>query len=101
MIGSRAYASAGEGARELAMAQNGPATSAPSSAAARATIVLLTFYRRFISPALPRACRFYPTCSAYALEAVTRHGFLRGARMAAIRLCKCHPLHKGGFDPVK
>jgi putative membrane protein insertion efficiency factor len=90
-----------EGAWELAMVHDEPATSATPSVAARVAIALLGFYRRFISPALPRACRFYPTCSAYALEAVTRYGFLRGIRMAAIRLCKCHPLHKGGFDPVK
>jgi putative membrane protein insertion efficiency factor len=75
--------------------------SAPAGGAARVTIALLGFYRRFISPALPRACRFHPTCSAYALEAVTRYGFLRGIKMAAIRICKCHPLNKGGFDPVK
>ena len=88
------------GVLEDAMAQDVPAAARPS-AAARATIVLLGFYRRFISPALPRVCRFYPTCSAYALEAVSRYGVLRGLGMAAIRLGKCHPLHKGGFDPVK
>lgn len=71
------------------------------SVAARAALALIGFYRRFISPALPRMCRFHPSCSVYAQEAVTRYGFLRGAGMAAIRLCKCHPLHKGGFDPVK
>ena len=78
-----------------------PATPSPSSPPARVAIAVIGFYRRFISPALPRACRFYPSCSAYALEAVTRYGFLRGLKMAAIRLGKCHPLHKGGFDPVK
>jgi len=76
-------------------------TEVSPSAPARVVIAVLGFYRRFISPALPRACRFYPTCSAYALAAVTRYGFLRGMGLAAVRLSKCHPLHKGGFDPVK
>lgn len=57
-------------------------------------------YRRWISPALPARCRFYPSCSAYALEAVTRHGTLRGAGLTARRLLRCHPFHPGGFDPV-
>ena len=96
-----AAAHASEDAWEPERASGGPVVSARASGAARVTIALLGLYRRFISPALPRACRFHPTCSAYALEAVTRYGFLRGIRMAAIRLCKCHPLNKGGFDPVK
>ncbi|WP_442933531.1 membrane protein insertion efficiency factor YidD [Micromonospora sp. CPCC 206060] len=57
-------------------------------------------YRRWISPALPARCRFYPSCSAYALEAVTRHGALRGAILAVRRLLRCHPFHPGGHDPV-
>src|SRR5262245_46902959 len=102
MIAPRADADAGTGFWERAMAQDGPvSTSTTPSLTARVAIAILSFYRRFISPALPRACRFYPTCSAYALEAVTRYGFLRGTCMAAIRLSKCHPFHKGGFDPVK
>lgn len=92
---------AGAWKRSGIMASDSPVDIAPPSVAARVAIALLGFYQRFISPALPRACRFHPTCSVYALEAVTRYGFLRGCRMAAIRLCKCHPLHKGGFDPVK
>jgi hypothetical protein len=95
----RALARTADGAWNSASAAS-RAGSTPS-AAARMMILLLGFYRRFVSPALPRACRFHPSCSVYALEAVTRHGFLRGTRMAAIRLCKCHPLHEGGFDPVK
>jgi putative membrane protein insertion efficiency factor len=58
------------------------------------------FYRRWISPALPPACRFSPTCSAYALEALERHGALRGSWLALRRLARCHPWHPGGDDPV-
>lgn len=57
-------------------------------------------YRRWISPALPARCRFYPSCSAYALEAIARHGAPRGTALAVWRLLRCHPFHPGGFDPV-
>jgi putative membrane protein insertion efficiency factor len=57
-------------------------------------------YQRFISPALPPSCRFTPSCSAYAVEAITRHGVLRGSWLAARRLVRCHPFHPGGVDPV-
>lgn len=60
----------------------------------------ILFYRRWVSPAIPARCRFYPTCSAYALEAVTVHGPVRGVLLAARRLLRCHPFHPGGFDPV-
>lgn len=63
-------------------------------------IAILRFYRRFISPLKPPCCRFYPTCSRYALEAVSIHGVLRGGFLAFKRVLKCHPFHKGGFDPV-
>ena len=61
----------------------------------------IRFYRRFISPILPPACRFYPTCSQYALEAVERYGMLKGCWLTLKRLSKCHPYHPGGFDPLK
>ncbi|HHW10860.1 MAG TPA: membrane protein insertion efficiency factor YidD [Firmicutes bacterium] len=64
-------------------------------------IALIKLYQQAVSPLLPRTCRFYPTCSAYALEAVTRYGVWKGGRMAAGRLLRCHPWHPGGYDPVK
>lgn len=58
-------------------------------------------YRRYLSPLKPApTCRFHPTCSAYAVEAVHRHGVLRGTGLAVVRILKCHPFHPGGFDPV-
>jgi putative membrane protein insertion efficiency factor len=57
-------------------------------------------YRRWISPALPARCRFYPSCSAYTLEALSRHGVVRGIWLSLRRLGRCHPFHPGGHDPV-
>ncbi len=70
------------------------------TAGARAAVAVLDFYTRFLSPLLPRACRFEPTCSVYAREAIERHGLARGAGLAARRLLRCHPFHRGGLDPV-
>jgi len=67
---------------------------------ARVLAAPIIAYRRWISPALPARCRFYPSCSAYALEAVARHGALRGTVLAVRRLLRCHPFHPGGYDPV-
>jgi uncharacterized protein len=64
-------------------------------------ITLLRFYKASVSPLLPPACRFIPTCSEYALEAIERYGALRGGWMGLRRLLRCHPFHPGGFDPVK
>ncbi len=66
----------------------------------RAVIALLRGYKLFISPLLPPACRFEPTCSVYAKDAVELHGVLRGGWLALRRLLRCHPFHRGGFDPV-
>ena len=60
----------------------------------------IAVYRKAISPFLPAACRFYPTCSAYAAEAVRRHGAWRGGLLSVKRLARCHPLCEGGVDPV-
>jgi uncharacterized protein len=61
---------------------------------------LLRFYKRWISPVLPPSCRYVPTCSEYAMEAVERYGAWSGGFMAVWRLLRCHPLAKGGLDPV-
>lgn len=66
----------------------------------RVLILLLKGYRRFISPLLPPACRFTPTCSQYALEAIGKYGALKGGYLAIRRLLRCHPFHPGGYDPV-
>jgi len=65
-----------------------------------AAVVMIRFYQNAISPWLPRACRYYPTCSAYAIEAIERHGFFRGVLLAVKRILRCHPFHAGGYDPV-
>ncbi len=62
--------------------------------------LLITLYRRALSPLLPGSCRFSPTCSAYAAEALRTHGLLRGGWLAARRLLRCHPWRAGGLDPV-
>jgi putative membrane protein insertion efficiency factor len=70
------------------------------SAAARVLMVLITGYRRFVGPMFSPRCRFAPSCSAYALEAVREHGALRGSWLAVRRIGRCHPFNPGGFDPV-
>ena len=67
---------------------------------ARLLLRAVSFYARAISPALPARCRFYPTCSAYAAEAIARHGAVRGSWLALRRLVKCAPWHPGGVDLV-
>ena len=62
---------------------------------------LLRVYKVCISPLLPSACRFYPTCSEYMGQAVERYGAVRGVWMGVRRLVRCHPFHEGGFDPVR
>jgi putative membrane protein insertion efficiency factor len=64
-------------------------------------IAVLRAYKLLLSPLLPSACRFYPSCSEYMMEAVAKHGTLRGAWMGLRRLGRCHPFHAGGFDPVR
>ncbi len=66
----------------------------------RVILALLRCYRRWLSPLLPPRCRFYPSCSHYAMLAIQRHGTVRGGVLALKRLLRCHPLHPGGVDPV-
>jgi uncharacterized protein len=74
--------------------------AAIASVPRRLLAALIRGYQVAISRFLPPSCRFHPSCSQYALEAVTRHGALRGGWLAARRLARCHPFHPGGYDPV-
>ena len=67
----------------------------------RAMLASLRFYKRRISPLLPPACKYTPTCSEYAMQAVERYGAVYGGYLAARRLLRCHPFAKGGYDPVR
>ncbi|NOX33356.1 MAG: membrane protein insertion efficiency factor YidD [Deltaproteobacteria bacterium] len=66
----------------------------------RLLLIVIKFYQYFISPLTGQNCRYYPTCSAYALEAVEKYGSLKGTALAVRRVLRCHPFHAGGFDPV-
>ena len=69
--------------------------------AVRAVVLApIRFYQRFISPLLPRRCKYHPTCSAYAVQAIESYGILRGSVLAAWRLLRCNPFSDGGYDPV-
>jgi uncharacterized protein len=63
-------------------------------------VSVLRFYKRWLSPALPAACRYHPTCSEYMMQAVERYGVTRGVTLGLGRLLRCHPFHSGGYDPV-
>jgi len=63
-------------------------------------VLLVRGYQVALSPLLPASCRYYPSCSAYAIEALERHGALRGSWLAARRIARCHPFSPGGYDPV-
>jgi len=63
-------------------------------------LLAIGIYQRMVSPFLPPSCRFYPTCSEYAKECVSRYGSLKGSWLGLKRLLKCHPFHPGGYDPV-
>jgi len=66
----------------------------------RLLLAMIRFYKRHISPLLPDACRYTPTCSQYAITAIERYGALKGGWMAFKRILRCNPFHKGGYDPV-
>jgi putative membrane protein insertion efficiency factor len=63
-------------------------------------IWMVRAYQMFLGPLLPASCRYYPTCSSYAIEALERHGAIRGSWLAARRIARCHPFRAGGYDPV-
>ncbi|WP_432406068.1 membrane protein insertion efficiency factor YidD [Wukongibacter sp. M2B1] len=62
---------------------------------------LIIGYRKYISPLKKPSCRFYPTCSQYALDAINKYGAFKGLKLSLIRILKCHPFHSGGYDPLK
>jgi uncharacterized protein len=85
-------------------AEDAPSSRAPSPSHDRLHIRLalapIRVYQRVISPALPRRCKYHPTCSAYAVQAIRSYGILRGSVLAAWRLLRCNPFSHGGYDPV-
>lgn len=66
----------------------------------RFVLALIWFYQKAISPYFPASCRYVPTCSKYANEAIVKYGLKKGVHLGVKRILRCHPLHKGGFDPV-
>ena len=64
-------------------------------------ILMIRFYKKFISPLLPSTCRFYPTCSTYFIQALEKYGVIKGSYLGIKRILKCHPWHEGGYDPLK
>ena len=76
------------------------AIRAGSAVAVRAAVFLIRLYRHMVSPLRPASCRFVPTCSQYAVDALTEYGLIRGSWLAAARLAKCGPWHPGGWDPI-
>ncbi len=66
----------------------------------RSLVALIRLYKRFLSPLLPPSCRFTPSCSMYTVEAIQKHGALRGTLLGAWRILRCNPFGKGGYDPV-
>ena len=67
----------------------------------RASIGSIRVYRRYVSPMLPASCRYTPSCSLYTLQAIEKYGVLRGIPLGALRVFRCHPFARGGFDPVR
>jgi uncharacterized protein len=64
-------------------------------------IIIIKGYQKIVSPLFPPSCRFYPSCSEYGIEAVTKYGTIKGGIMTAWRILRCNPLNKGGYDPVR
>jgi putative membrane protein insertion efficiency factor len=67
----------------------------------RAALAMIGFWQRWVSPLMPPACRFHPSCSEYCAESIRRHGVARGSGRGLLRLLRCQPLSRGGFDPVR
>ena len=78
-----------------------PVAAMKDNPAARLVVLVLRGFKSFVSPLLPPSCRFTPTCSEYAIEAVQKRGVVRGLCLALWRLLRCHPFARGGYDPVK
>jgi putative membrane protein insertion efficiency factor len=78
-----------------------PTTGVQGNPLARLVVLVLRGYKTFVSPLFPPSCRFTPTCSQYAIEAVQRRGVVRGLCLSVWRLLRCHPFARGGYDPVK
>ena len=78
-----------------------PGSGAGASAMRKALVAVLRGYKLLISPLLPSACRFRPTCSEYMMDAIDRYGVLKGVWLGMKRLGRCHPFHEGGYDPVR
>lgn len=85
---------------ETSTTGRGALASGPARVLAWPLILVVRGYQLFLSPLLPPACRYTPSCSAYAVEALQRHGALRGSWLAARRISRCHPFTPGGYDPV-
>jgi len=84
----------------MAMGTENDVQTGAKSLPLKVALALVGFYRKYVSPAFPPTCRYVPTCSEYAMIALQRYGFLKGSWMAIKRICRCHPWHPGGFDPV-
>ena len=78
----------------------GSAGRAPGRGLVRGLVFVIQLYRHMVSPLRPATCRFVPTCSQYAVDALTEFGLIRGTWLAAVRLAKCGPWHRGGWDPI-
>lgn len=76
------------------------ASEAHRSLPARGCTALIRFYQRYLSPLKPPCCIYTPSCSQYAVEAIAKYGALKGGWLAVKRICRCHPFHSGGYDPV-
>jgi putative membrane protein insertion efficiency factor len=91
---------AGPAAKPSPLAPVSPGTAPIGRFAAWLLLAAIRFYQAVFAPVMPVGCKFYPSCSRYAAEAIARHGALQGARLAAARLWRCRPFTQGGYDPV-